>query len=228
MQKIKKTYRDTYTGEEVITKLTYSGSAWEKETDFIPNTVTNIYTTTQALVIGGGQSWLDPQFGFDVTHIKNHKGGEFGRNRLQTYGTNSVYKLLPTDFLVIDDDKALELSLSPYARTNIVYAHASAILEYPGKFYLIPQDPSWNAGTIATYMACFDGHKKIFLLGFDGEQGADAFYTKTMEHVFNTYYDVDFVRVTPTPGYYMPEEWKYCVNVRQITMQQFVIEADLG
>lgn len=228
MQKIKKMYRESYTGEEVITKLTYVGTNWVPTTDFIHNRITNVYTTTQALVIGGGKSWRDPQFGFDPAHIKNHKGGEFGRNRLQTYGTNSVYKILPTDFLVIDDEKAQELAISPYARTNIVYAHAKSIIKHPGKFYLIPQDPSWNSGSIATYLACFDGHKKIFLLGFDGEEGNDAFYTKTMKHVFETYPDVDFVRVAVTPGYYMPEEWKYCVNVRQITLRQFIIEADLG
>lgn len=226
MQTIKKLYRESYTGEEVITKLTYVNNKWEKEVDFIPNSITSSYTTSQALVIGGGSSWKD--FNFDITHVANHKGGLFGANRLQTYGTNKTYQFLETDFLVIDKDEAPAIAKTDYPVEHIVYAHAQEIIDYPGKFYLIPQDPSWNAGSVATYMACFDGHTKIFLLGFDGKEGNGAFYEQTMLEVFNLYPEVEFVRVSPTPEYYMPESWKYCVNVRQITLRQFVIEADLG
>jgi len=228
MQTVKKLYRSNYTGENVVTQLTYKDSTWVAESEWIPSGVENIYTTGQALIIGGGKSWQEGQFEFDLTHIENHKGGLFGTNRLQTYGTNKLYKKFTPDFLVIDNDEAEELSTSQYCVDNIVYAHATQILKYPGKFYLIPQDPSWNAGAIATYLACFDGHKKVFLMGFDGKQGEDAFYEKTMATVFNLYPDVDFVRICPTPYYYVPEAWKYVVNLRQIDFRDFVIEADIG
>ena len=78
------------------------------------------------------------------------------------------------------------------------------------------------------YLACFDGHKKIFFMGFDGRQGDDAFYDKTLKLVFDLYNQVDFVRVMPTVDYYMPESWKYVPNLRQITFRDFIIEADLG
>lgn len=228
MQTVKKLYRENYTGESVVTQLTYRDSEWVAESEWIPSGVENIYTTSQALIIGGGKSWQEGQFEFDLSHIENHKGGLFGRNKLQTYGTNTLYKKFTPDFLVIDNDEAEELSQLEYCTENIVYAHATQILKYPGKFYLIPQDPSWNAGAIATYLACFDGHKKVFLMGFDGKQGEDAFYEKTMLTVFNLYPDVDFVRVAPTPYYYMPEAWKYVVNLRQVDFRGFVVEADIG
>jgi len=228
MQTIKKLYRDTYTGEDVVTNLVYKNSTWEVSKEWIPNAVTNIYTTTQALVIGGGPSWKEVYGGFDLAHIANHKGGLLGADRLQTYGANSLYKTFTPDFLIIDDEHAEELATSGYCESHIVYAHANPILDYPSKFYLVPQDPSWNAGAVAMYLACFDGHKKVFFMGFDGRQGDDVFYEKTLSIVFDLYPEVDFVRVMPTDTYYMPESWKYKVNLRQITFNDFVIEADLG
>ena len=64
-------------------------------------------------------------------------------------------------------------------------------------------------------------------MGFDGRQGDDVFYEKTLSIVFDLYSEVDFVRVMPTDTYYMPESWKYKVNLRQITFNNFIIEADL-
>ena len=49
-----------------------------------------------------------------------------------------------------------------------------------------------------------------------------------MLNVMKTYSDVDFVRVSPTREYYMPDSWKYQLNLRQITFKDFVYEVDLG
>lgn len=224
MQQIKQLYRANYTGEEVVTSLTYKNADWTVEKQWIPSgVVDNNNERDAALVVGGGNTWQAPKGGFDLKYVKRPKAA----SRLKTYATNGVYKKFEPDFLVVDDDAAQEVAQSGYCESHIVYAHAEVILQYPGKLYLIPQDPSWNAGAVATYMACFDGHKKIYLMGFDGEQGNDAFYERAMLQLFNLYNEVEFVRVAPTANYYMPESWKYCVNLRQITFRNFVIEADL-
>jgi hypothetical protein len=230
MQTVKQLYRESYTGEDVVTNLTYKNAQWTPEREWIPNTITNIRTTSQAIVIGASlkAEWRHEYQGFDINLLATHKGGLFGADRLQTYGTNQLYKEFTPDFLIIDTEEVAEIVESGYCNDNIVYAHANSILDHPGKFYLIPQDPSWNAGTIAVYLACFDGHSKVFLMGFDGRQGDDVFYEKTLKLVFELYPNVDFVRVTPTPEYYIPESWKYQVNLRQITFREFVIEADIG
>jgi hypothetical protein len=228
MFKIKRLYRENYAGEDVITKLTYTGGKWEEERDWVMSHVSNTRLSSQAIVVGGGSSWKEGEFKFDVSHIENHKGGIRGSNKLQVYGTNTVYQHLTPDFLVVDDDVAEKSIQDGATASTIVYAHAKKIVEFPGRFYLIPQDPPWNAGAIATYMACFDGHTKIYLMGFDGKAGEDAFYEQTMLELFTLYSDVEFIRITPTPGYYMPESWKYCANIRQIDYRGFVLEADLG
>jgi len=230
MQTIKQLYRESYKGEDVVTTLTYKNAQWTPEFEWIPNAITNIRTTSQAVVICASSKaeWRHEYQGFDINLLAIHKGGLFGADRLQTYGTNRLYKEFTPDFLIIDTKEVDEIVESGYCNDNIVYAHANPILDHPGKFYLIPQDPSWNAGTIAVYLACFDGHSKVFLMGFDGRQGDDVFYEKTLKLVFELYPNVDFVRVTPTSGYYMPESWKYQVNLRQITFREFVLEADIG
>jgi hypothetical protein len=230
MQTIKKLYRESYTGEDVVTTLIYKNAQWTPEYEWIPNAITNIHTTSQAIVIGASSraEWRHEYQGFDINLLATHKGGLFGADKLQTYGTNRLYKEFTSDFLIIDNKEVDEIIESGYCNDNIVYAHANPILDHPGIFYLIPQDPSWNAGTIAVYLACFDGHSKVYLMGFDGRQGDDTFYEKALKVVFELYPNVDFVRVTPTPEYYMPESWKFQVNLRQITFREFVLEADIG
>ena len=114
------------------------------------------------------------------------------------------------------------------------------------RYYNVPQDPQWNAGAVATYLAAFDEHRKVFLLGFDGIDDPTAsyniyegtngypsapyseeFWVQSMAEVFNTYPNTEFVRVMPEATARVPELWKYSSNFRQINYNQFVIEADL-
>ena len=245
MQTIKRLYRKDYQVEDVITDLVRINNEWNRTEEYIPNQIANLQVSNRALILGNGPTRL----GMDLNVIKNHKAGIRGRSRLQTYGCNALYRDFAPDFLVATGAQIVsEISDSDYCTDHIVYANAWAIASYVQKFYLIPQDPSWDAGSLATYLACFDGHKKIFLLGFDGNElnGRDwniyngtagylpttssiseEFWSLSMFTLFNTYPDVDFVRVMPTANYRMPERWKYCTNLRQIDFRQFVIEADL-
>jgi hypothetical protein len=223
MLQIKKLYRNDYAGEEITTELTHTGSQWHAIKEWLPNAITNNNISTQAVIIGGSVHRGD----FDLNLIKNHKGGLFGSRRLQSYGTNDLYKTFEPDFLVsIGRENVKEISKSGYCRDHIVYTNSKNILDYPGKFYLAPQDPPWNSGAIATYLACFDGHTKVYLLGFETEDHS-AFWIQTMAQIFNLYNDVDFVFVMPTKDGYIPDAWKSCVNVRSIGHYDFALEADL-
>lgn len=245
MRDIKKLYRDTYTGEDVSSELTYLTGQWQLIKEYIPNVVTNNHISNKAAVIGNGIS----RKSFDLSLLKNHKGGLLAAGALQTYGCNALYRDFTPHFLVANGNEMVaEIAATHYANQNITYTSAEHLQANPGKFYLIPQDPSWNAGAVALYLACFDGHKTIYFLGFDGVdtetsgyniyQGTNAyrapsygyneeFQTQAMSKVFETYDDVDFVRVMPTDTFRMPEAWKFLPNVRQISFHEMALEVDL-
>ena len=245
MQIIKRLYRKDYTGEDVITNLTYENTERNKTEEFVPNQIANLQVSNRALIIGNGPSRLN----MDLSIIARHKAGIRGRSRLQTYGCNALYRDYTPDFLIANGDSIVsEIADSGYCDEHVVYANGWAVAGYPKKFYLLPQDPAWNAGSQATYLACFDGHKKIFLLGFDGNElngtndnvyadtagypsvndtVSEEFWVHSMTRIFKMYSDVEFVRVMPTAQYTIPEMWKYCTNLRQVDFRQFAIEADL-
>jgi hypothetical protein len=112
---------------------------------------------------------------------------------------------------------------------------------------VIPQNPGWNAGAIAAYLACFDGHTKIYLLGHDGldtvghydnvykdtnaytdyNNTTDTYWALSMTHVFRTYPLVDFVLVNSTGSGYIPAQWQDHNNLRRISFRDLVLECDL-
>jgi hypothetical protein len=104
-------------------------------------------------------------------------------------------------------------------------------------------------GAVAAYMACFDGHKKVFLIGYDqyhfdepvnniytGTAGYPAagtvnngeFFARSLADVISTYPTVDFIRVMPQDTHYMHYKLTPLVNLRQISYREFICEADIG
>jgi hypothetical protein len=227
MQKLKQIYRSSYAGESIVTELNLSNNEWDPVTEFVPNSVFNTHVTTQAIAIGNGPTRNE----FDLTHIARHRGGILARDKLQSYGCNYLYQEFTPDFLVATDrDKVKTIAESGYCDDHIVYTNAQYVLEYPGKFYLTPQNPAFDAGSLAVYLACFDGHSKVFLLGYDGysDRPEDVFWVKTLCAIMETYSAVDFVRVCPTARHECTEELQQRVNFRQISFRDFVLEADIG
>ena len=247
MQQLKQLYRSNYAGENIVSTLTLAGGEWTPETEFVPNRVINTHTTSQAVCIGNGESRKD----FNLRFIGAHRGGLLAADKLQSYGCNALYRDFAPDFLIaVGNDMIDEIANSDYCANNIVYTNAVSMLQYPGKFYLIPQNISFDAGAIAAYMACFDGHKKVFLLGYDQYDDADGpynnmykdtngyltsddtqnskFLTLTLSTVIQAYNDVDFVRVMPTVDHWISPALTPILNFRQISYNDFVYEADIG
>jgi hypothetical protein len=251
MQQIKQLYRSNYAGENVVSQLTLVGGDWNPEVEFVPNQVFSTHTTTQAIAIGNGESRAN----FNLKLVGDHRGGLLAQDKLQSYGCNALYRDFTPDFLVaVGDDVVDEIASSGYTNDNIVYAHADAVLRHPGKFYLIPQNISYDSGSLAAYMACFDGHKKVFLIGYDSydNQHSDhggstnniykgtngyldsdeiqngRFLNLSLSNVVKTYSDVEFIRVMPEATYWIAPELEALLNFRQIDYNDFAKEADLG
>lgn len=228
MQKIKQIFRSNYAGESIVSELVLSDNDWEPKTEYISNSVFNTYTTKQAIAIGNGLS----RKGFDLSLIKNHRGGLFARDKLQSYACNLVIdEGFEPDFLIVTDPLKVQAVIdSGYTDDHIVYTNAQYIVKHPGKFYLIPQNPAYDAGALATYLACFDGHKKLFLLGYDSyfDDPANTFYINTLTTVMNTYRDTEFIRVCPSAKVACSSQLQSLVNFRQISLREFITEADIG
>lgn len=226
MYKIEQKFRATYAGEDVATFLEFrDGIQQEPVKEWVPNSVFNNYITTQAIVIGGGETAKR----FPLKKIADHKGGILGSNKLQTYGTNDMFKHVKCDFHVaIGPDNVKELLKAGHHKKTIVYSNSSRVLENPGKLYLLPQDPPFNAGTCAAYLAAFDGHTKVFLLGYETEEAERPFWVKASKLVFETYPDTEFVYITEERSGTFPDEWASLSNVRHISVREFIMEADIG
>jgi len=245
MLQINKQYRNKYISENIVVERNYNNGLWQDSVECIYNAVTNNQISNRAVVIGNGPSRLN----FNLNQLKTYSG-LLGASTLQTYGCNALYRDFTPDFLIAIGTSRIinEIATSDYITKNIVYSNAMNMLEYPRKFYLIPHDPYTDAGTTALYMAAFDGHKTIYMLGHDGQDtpgynynvyagtdGYDKSNTTVLEQkwvqdkatIFNTYDDVDFVRVTHRGTDTIPEVWKYCANFRQISHREFTLEADL-
>jgi len=230
MQVVKRLFRNNYSGEDIYTAATYTDGSWLYDKEFVPKTLENQKFGGRAVIIGNGTSRLK----FDLNHLKS--------KNLQTYGCNALYRDFDPDFLVaVGKEISDEIEHSGYAAQHVVYSTIDNILRYSNTFHLIPQNPSWNAGAIAAYLACFDGHPVVYLLGFDGndapntinnvyDRGSDqndSFMSLTLVHVFKSYPMVDFVLVNSTGRGYMPAAWHGVTNLRRIDFRQLVIECDL-
>ena len=246
MLKITKSYRKDYTGEDIIVERKHEGHVWHEVTETVPNQITNNQISNRAVIIGNGTSRLD----FDLRHLKT-PSGLLGAKTLQTYGCNALYRDFIPDFLVASGNNGIvnEIANSSYTNDNIVYTNNLHLLEHPSKFYLIPYDPYADAGTAAAYIAAFDGHKHIYLLGFDGydteghnnnvyadTNGYDTKWEFEVEgdklinnrvQLFNVYDDVDFIWVTRSGRSTVPECLKWCANHRQISFRDLILECDL-
>jgi hypothetical protein len=245
MLKLSRQYRNNYRGEKIVVDRNYSDGVWQDTVEHIPNAVVNNQISNRAVVLGNGPSRL----AFELNYLKNYSG-LLGAETVQTYGCNALYRDFTTDFLVATGHPEFikEIASSEYIKNSVVYTSAMHLLEYPNKFYLIPHDPYTDAGTVALYLACFDGHKKIFMLGFDGQdtpgfnyniyadtQGYDKKNNLVLDTkwiadkkiIFDLYDDVEFIRVTEHNTERLPELWKYCPNLRTISRNDFILEANL-
>lgn len=228
MQIIKKFYRSNYAGESIVTELVLGNNQWQPSTEYLPNRVFNSFTTKQAVAIANGSSRQD----FDLKHITNHKGGILARDKLQSYACNLVINEgFTPDFLIVTDPvKVKTIAESGYCDDHIVYTNAQYILKYPGKFYLAPQNPTYDAGALAVYLACFDGHKKVYMMGYDSYTNVaeHTFYVKTLSIVMNIYSEVEFIRVMMSAESSCSDALINKLNFRQISFRDFVVEADIG
>jgi hypothetical protein len=244
---MKKLYRKDYQGEYVITGGDRKRGQVLYDREWVPNTINN-HNTGHAVVLGNGPSRKDLNPYTEMYY--QHMGGFNANKKLTVYGCNSVFKEAKVHFLVVNHPEvARQTVTSGYADNNVVLTGRGNIELFPNKFHLVPYGVKMNAGAIAAYLAAFDGHKNVYLVGVDLDnypRGANSVFhgtpgypagTKPINYqrwireykeVFETYNDVKFIRVSRGESSPIPEEWINLPNVEQMPYDRWKKIIDLG
>lgn len=216
-------YRRDYDGEFVVLRTEISNGVKREIKDWVPNPIENYHISHRAAVIGSSVDSAQ----FDYTRLQRHRGGLLGKKRLQTYGTGDLWQEMKFDFFVSTDGPALKnITDHGYDQSATIYTTARHIVEMPGRFYLIPFRPMLDNLATNIYMAAFDGHEEIFLLGYTKETQAQTHaWQRDVDQVIKTYANVRFRIVGAENN--IPETWRHHANVECWPYRKFVTYCDV-
>lgn len=225
-------YRTEYDGEFVIVSHTIKDGKKHQEREWIENPIENQHISGRACVIGHGQSRFTTNYNgkFNLkTKIENHAGWHLGRKRLQSYGSEGCWKELQCDFYVeFDPEKLAEIKLKEYSNIVSVYTNARNCITTPGEYYLVPYGQRGTSVGVATWLACFDGHKEVFLIGVDGtnqDQSTSDKRILELDEIVKTYKGVQFIYVSD--GAAPPDAWLQNQNFAHWKYHEFVSYCDI-
>ena len=192
-----------------------------------------------AFVLGNGES----RRGIDIDDLKKHG---------TVFACNGVYRTHRPDFLVAVDPKMiLEIAETDYMIHNKVWSNFNAqynkhqkILDHCNWF-----KPSlgWSSGPTALRLACDQGFKEVFILGFDyqGHQDGKSFkfnnvfkdtrnykrakdeatfygnWMNQTKNVLKDFKDIQFHRVIPK-GWFQPKDLEWAGIIKHPTTEEFL------
>jgi hypothetical protein len=220
---IKPNYRTDYEGEFIVTQSVWSGGKKRQRREWVANPIENQHISGRAVCIGSDIDFLK----FNYTILQQHRGGLLGSKKLQTYGLGAAAKQMRLDFTLETDDTVLkELIESHYYQDNVVYTNPRNCLKYPGVFYLIPYNPVLIKQAILPYLAAFDGHKEIFLLGYTQHaEIGNSNWTHQIAEVISAYSSTKFITVSTKQ--HAVQSWMEYSNVEHMTYRNFITYCDV-
>jgi hypothetical protein len=131
------------------------------------------------------------------------------------------------DFAVeINKTRLNNLKATDYHVENVVYTTSRLCVENPGEFYLIPYNPVLNSIAVLLYLAAFDGHQEVFMLGYNQEANAGS--TNWIQHVarvIEAYSATRFVLVGVESN--QPQNLFEYANVRPMSYPEFITYCDI-
>ena len=242
-----KYYTADYEGEMLIEETAWKDRRKTEKKVWVTKTILNENPVSPAYVIGNGPSRKN----FNLELLHGQKGGEGGVRPVgQTYGCNLLFIEFNPTFLVCNNKfLCAEIAASKYCEDNIVYSNQRQITKHPGHFHLYPHFKPNNTGTLAAWLACADGHKEVYLLGFDFyETGTENIYykqlpcydfvavvedcnakwTKQLVNLINLYNDVNFYRVVEHKKINTPDELLWLNNFKQLTYLEYISKCSIG
>lgn len=216
-------YRRDYDGEFVITETRLVDGVSQQTREWIPNVIDNHHTSGRAAVIGSRT--LSHRFQYQ--RLQRHRGGLLGKKRLQTYSTGDLWQDMIFDFFVsADRTQIAQMTQQGYDQRSTVFTTARICTENPGRFYLIPHAPQIDALAMPLYLAAFDGHAEVFMLGYCLETSAGSRrWIADIDSVMSAYRGTIFMLVGVEGN--MPESWRSHSNVRCMAVPEFVSYCDI-
>jgi len=216
-------YRQDYAGEFVIIETLWKKGKKFERREWIANPIQNQHISGRAVCIGSNFDKTQ----FDYTRLQRHRGGLLGSQKVQTYGVGNIAQEMRLDFAVESDRiKLAQILATKYQENNIVYTTPKNCIVYPGEFYLIPQTPRLLDVALLLYLAAFDGHKEIFLLGYNKETPVQSqTWFNQIREVMDAYAGVKFYLVGEKTN--MPDVWMDAANSVDITYRDFIGYCDI-
>jgi hypothetical protein len=230
-------YRTDYIGEN-INGYDTDGNSYSL---FVPPRENMFITpkTDTAIVLGNGvtRSYQQVQY---LLHVNSKKVSEGYK---LVYACNkAINDPMTYDYYVLRH--RVFMSSVPDERLSQIYLPSDIFLDYKDQANLIPFLTGYDAGSTAAFIACFDGHKKVMLTGFDGDRGSgyetvydgefpytnpeDADFNKWqvfMYDVMKSYKNVEFYRLQ-IDGQSAPPLWKSLPNFRDCNIREFTLAGD--
>lgn len=220
---IEERYRADYPGEFVVVSTVWANGKKVQNREWIANPIENHHISGRAVCIGSKQDLWQ----FDHTRLQNHRGGLLGSKKLQTYGVGEIAHDMRLDFVVDTDQKNLQhLINNKYAEKNIVYTTAKNCIAFPGQFYLIPNAPKVLPVASIVYLAAFDGHQEIFLIGYNKDTDpGNVSWIEQVSAVMDTYKSVKFYMVGVKTNIH--DQWFERSNCEHLTYRDFISYCDV-
>lgn len=221
---IEQRFRRDYPGEFVILETRWHDGKKEQKREWIENPIDNQHISGRAAVIG---SSVDRHH-FDYERLQRHRGGLLSKKKLQTYAAGDIWHDMRADFVVETDRAKLPAIVeSGYQTENIVYTTARNCIAFPGEFYLIPFNPRLDILALPIYLAAFDGHEEIFLLGYNQEIVSGLRnWISHVDSVFKAYPMVKFFLVGVNEQN-QPGSWRSNRNVEFMDYRSWISYCDV-
>ena len=216
-------YRRDYDGEFVLLETRIANGRTVQQREWISNPVENSHISGRASVIGS-RNFEDQ---FKHQRLQRHRGGLLGSKRLQTYGSGDLWTDMRFDFFVsTNEDLVQTLADLGYDKNSTVYTSARLCLAHPGRFYPVPFQPVMDVLGLALYLAAFDGHREIFMIGYDRETPAGkSSWQSDVARVIATYSTTQFYAIGSQAN--MPESWRTRNNFHVMALREFVSYCDV-
>jgi hypothetical protein len=216
-------FRRDYDGEFVVLHTRISGGIKEQRREWIPNPIENFHISGRAVVIGSRSQ----QDQFQHQRLQRHRGGLLGKKKVQTYSCDDIWTDMFVDFYVSNNSEYITQILEQnYDTKSTVYTRPKLILEHPGRLYPVPYGPLLSDPALAVYLAAFDQHQEVFLLGMTNDtKYKDRNTVDEIRRVIESYRGTKFYGVGESPAF--ENSWRNLPNFETMSIRKFVSYCDI-